>query len=89
MPRLTQGSTQPAVGIYPSSQSPIGTDPGVTQRHIQFVTKNPCRVKLPGREAHYSPLSGAEVKIEWSYNLIPPYALIACLGHVYLYVLAD
>jgi hypothetical protein len=34
-------------------------------------------VKLPGREADYSPPASAEVKKMWIYTSIPPYAFMA------------
>jgi hypothetical protein len=37
-------------------------------------------VKQPRREADHSRLSGAEVKNEWSYPSVPPYALLTCTG---------
>jgi hypothetical protein len=34
-------------------------------------------VKRPGREAHHTPLTDAEVKKMWIHTSTPPYALMA------------
>ena len=41
-------------------------------------------VKRLGCEAYHTSLSSAEVKNEWNLTVLPPYALMACTGTVYL-----
>jgi hypothetical protein len=41
-------------------------------------------VKQPRREADHSRLSGAEVKNEWSYLSVAPYALLTCTGTAFI-----
>jgi len=52
-----------------------------TQRPVQWVPGAfTPGVKWPGREAHHSPPSSAEVRNVWGYNFIPPIHLLAwCL----------
>jgi hypothetical protein len=51
---------------------------GPTQPPIQWIPGDlSLGVKRPGREADYSPPSGAEVKNAWSYTSTPQYAFMA------------
>jgi hypothetical protein len=53
---------------------------GPTQPPIQWVPGTlSLGVKRPGREAHHSPPSSAEVNNAWCYNPLPQYIMAWCL----------
>jgi hypothetical protein len=54
--------------------------PEDAQPSIIWVPKFLLGIKWPGREVDHSPLSGGEVKNEWSYNSTPPYAFMVRTG---------
>jgi hypothetical protein len=58
----------------------VQTDSRAHPAYYPMGTGVSLGVKLPGREANYSPPSSAEVKNAWSYTSTPPYVFMAwCL----------
>jgi hypothetical protein len=80
------------LGIFIFTTAMSRTALGPTQPPIQWVPGAlPLGVKRPGREVDHSPPSSAEVKNEWSYTSITPYASMAwwsvkAHGQLYLYI---
>jgi len=89
--RLRYGLDDPGFESWPAQETflfsrNVQTDYAAHPASCSICTDVPSSgIKRPRREVDHSPPSSADVKDQWSYNLILLYAFAAHKGNLYLY----